>query len=247
MRAFGIIGHPLAHSFSKDFFNERFRNEKIDAVYENYDIDNIKKVVEILASNPNLEGLNVTSPYKEKIMEYLDEASPEVRKIGSCNVLKIAQGKGTMNIKGYNSDYIAFRQSIEPLLNKYHTGALILGTGGAAKTVELVLTELGLKTALVSRYQRPGTVAYENLKPEDLESYNVIVNATPCGMYPSVLDYPKIPYEGVNRHTLMYDLIYNPEETVFLYKGRQQGAVTKNGIEMHLLQAFESWRIWNEK
>ena len=247
MRKFGIIGHPLAHSYSKNFFNERFENEKIDAVYENYDIDNIKKIVEVLASNPTLEGLNVTSPYKEKVLEYLDEASPEVRAIGSCNVLKISHGKVSIHIKGYNSDYIAFRQSIQPLLNAHHTGALILGTGGAAKTAGLVLKELGLETAFVSRYQRPGNVTYDNLKPEDLETYNVIVNATPCGMYPNVLDYPKIPYEGVNRHTLMYDLIYNPDETAFLYKGRQRGAVTKNGIEMHLLQAFESWRIWNEK
>lgn len=247
MKHYGIIGCPLAHSFSKPFFNEKFRNEGIDAIYENYEIKNIDKLLEILASDPKLEGLNVTSPYKQKVLEFLDEMSPEVRAIGACNILKIEQGKGVFKIKGYNGDYMAFKQSIEPMLEKHHTGALILGTGGAAKTVELAMKELGYKTAIVSRYERPGTVNYNRLTIDDLKTFNVIINATPCGMYPHINECPPIPYEGIDRHTLMYDLIYNPDETLFLKKGREHGAVTKNGIEMHLLQAIESWNIWNRK
>lgn len=247
MKHYGIIGSPLAHSFSKPYFNEKFRNEGIDAAYENYEIPNISKLLEIIATDPLIEGLNVTSPYKQKVLEYLDEMSPEVRAIGACNILKIRQTKGIINIKGYNGDYIAFKQSIEPLIETYHTGALILGTGGAARTCELAMRELGMKTAIVSRYERPGTVNISRLTVDDLKTFNVIINATPCGMYPHISECPSIPYEGIDRHTLMYDLIYNPDETLFLRKGRERGAVTKNGIEMHLLQAMESWNIWNKE
>lgn len=246
MDKYGIIGYPLGHSYSKGYFNEKFRNEGIDAVYENFEINSINKIAEVLAQNPDLKGLNVTSPFKERIIEYLDETNPEVRKINACNVIKITRVKNSLNLKGFNSDYIAFRMSIEPLLEPYHQAALILGTGGAASAVQYALKELGLQTMLVSRYDRPGTVNYKMLKAEHLEDYNVIVNATPCGMYPKVNDCPNIPYEGIDNHTLMYDLTYNPEETLFLRKGRERGAITKNGIEMHLLQAFESWRIWNQ-
>ena len=246
MKHYGIIGNPLIHSFSKPFFNEKFRNEGIDAVYENYELQNINKLLEVLASDPLIEGLNVTSPYKQKVLEFLDEMSPEVRTIGACNILKIKHNKGILSIKGYNGDYMAFKQSIEPLLEKHHKGALILGTGGAAKTVEIALKELGLQTVLVSRYERPGTLNYNRITADDMKSFNVIVNATPCGMYPNINECPNIPYEGVDRYTLMYDLIYNPDETLFLRKGREYGAVTKNGIEMHLLQAMESWNIWSK-
>ena len=245
MDKYGLIGFPLGHSYSKNYFNEKFKNEHINAHYDNYEISQISKLIEVLASNPTLKGLGVTSPYKEKIVEYLDELSPEVRKIGACNSVKIQNQKGNLVLKGYNTDYIAFKNSIEPLLEPYHYGALILGTGGAAKAVHLALQELGLKTAFVSRYDRPGTVNYSRLRDEDLKAFNVIVNATPCGMYPNIAQYPDIPYEGIDNHTLMYDLIYNPDETMFLRKGREHGAVTKNGLEMMLLQAFESWKIWN--
>lgn len=246
MNNYGIIGNPLQHSFSKAFFNEKFRNEHIDAYYENYEIPNISKLIEILASTPNLKGLNITSPYKEKVCEYLDEMSPEVRKIGACNILKIVKtGDNGIKMVGYNGDYIAFKQSIEPMIEKYHTGALILGTGGAAKTAQVAMNDLGIKTIMVSRYKRPGTVEYSRLTPDALKTYNIIINATPCGMVPNVTECPPIPYDGIDQHTLMFDMIYNPEETLFLRQGRRHGAVIKNGIEMHLLQANESWRIWN--
>lgn len=246
MEQYGIIGHPLQHSFSAEYFNEKFRNESIDAIYNAFDIDRIEKVQEIIASHPTLGGLNVTAPYKEKIIEYLDELSPEIRKIGACNVIKVDRGGGgTPRLIGYNTDYIAFKQSITPMLESHHKAALVLGTGGAAKAVQLVMKELGIDAVLVSRYNRPGTVNYKNLTTDDLHTYNVIINATPCGMFPKSDDCPNIPYEGVNSHTLMYDLIYNPDITRFLYNGQRQGATIKNGLEMWLLQAEATWKIWN--
>ncbi len=246
MDKYGIIGHPLGHSFSPGFFNEKFRNENIDAVYEMFDLPQIEAVIEVLASNPELRGLNVTIPYKQKIMHYLDELSDEARAIGAVNVVRISHDNGKVHMKGYNSDVIGFTRSIEPLLEKYHKKALILGTGGASKAVEYGLGKLGLETVKVSRYERPDTIQYEKVTADIVKEYNVIVNCTPVGMYPDTEECPQLPYEAMDSHTLLYDLIYNPDETLFMKKGRQNGAVTKNGLEMLLLQAYASWEFWNE-
>ena len=211
-----------------------------------FDLPQIEAVIEVLASNPELRGLNVTIPYKQKIMHYLDELSDEARAIGAVNVVRVSHDNGKVHMKGYNSDVIGFTRSIEPLLEQYHKKALILGTGGASKAVEYGLGKLGLETVKVSRYERPDTIQYEKVTADIVKEYNVIVNCTPVGMYPDTEECPQLPYEAMDSHTLLYDLIYNPDETLFMKKGRQNGAVTKNGLEMLLLQAYASWEFWNE-
>jgi len=247
MERYGLIGYPLAHSFSLGYFNEKFQNEGIDAVYENFEIPQIEMLPEVIASHPDLCGLNVTIPYKEKVISYLDYVSSEARAIGAVNVIKVVhRGKETI-LKGYNSDVIGFKQSIEPMLESFHKKALILGTGGASKAINYCLKSLGLETVFVSRYQRPGTIQYDKLTGEDVREYNVIVNCTPCGMYPHTNECPNLPYEAMDSHNLLYDLIYNPDETLFMHKGAKQGATVVNGLEMLLLQAFASWEFWHEK
>ena len=247
MDIYGLIGYPLGHSFSVGYFNEKFQNEGIDAKYVNFEIPQIEMLEEVIASNPDLKGLNVTIPYKEKVISYLDNVSPEARTIGAVNVIRVIHKGRSVILKGYNSDVIGFTQSIEPRLEPYHKKALILGTGGASKAVNYGLKSLGLETVFVSRYERPGTIQYEKLTPDEIKEYNVIVNCTPCGMYPHSNKCPNLPYEAMDSHTLLYDLIYNPDETLFMYKGRKQGATVVNGLEMLLLQAFVSWEIWNEE
>ena len=246
MDKYGLIGFPLGHSFSKNYFNQKFTDEKIDAEYVNFEIPSIENLTEILETNLNLKGLNVTIPYKQKVISYLDSLSPEARAIGAVNVIRIThKGKDTL-LKGYNSDVIGFTRSIEPLLQPYHKKALILGTGGASKAINYGLKSLGLETVFVSRYERPGTIQYKSLTPEIIKEYNVIVNCTPCGMYPHADECPDIPYKAMNEKNLLYDLLYNPNETLFMKKGAAQGAKVKNGLEMLLLQAFASWEFWNE-
>ena len=247
MDKYGLIGFPLGHSFSKNFFNEKFENENIDAEYINFEIPNIEELVEILDVNPELRGLNVTIPYKEKVISYLDYISPEARAIGAVNVIRVTHKGNKLILRGYNSDVIGFTKSIEPLLERFHRKALILGTGGASKAINYGLKSLGLETVFVSRYKRPGTIQYEDITPEVIKDYNVIVNCTPVGMYPKVEECPLLPYEAMNNHTLLYDLIYNPDRTLFMQKGAEHGATVKNGLEMLLLQAFASWDFWNGK
>lgn len=246
MDKYGLIGYPLGHSFSISYFNEKFKNEGIDAVYENYEIPTIEQLPEVLDTNPELRGLNVTIPYKEKVISYLDSLSPEASEIGAVNVIKIEhKGKKTV-LKGYNSDVIGFTRSIEPLLEPYHKKALILGTGGASKAIEFGLRSLKLETLKVSRTGKDGAISYTDITPEMMKEYNVIVNCTPCGMFPHADECPDLPYNAMDNHTLLYDLIYNPDETLFLTKGKKQGAIIKNGLEMLLLQAFASWEFWNK-
>lgn len=245
MDKYGLIGFPLGHSFSISYFNEKFQNEGIDATYENFEIPDIKALPEVLDSNPELRGLNVTIPYKEKVISYLDALSPEAREIGAVNVIKVEHKSRKISLKGYNSDVIGFTKSIEPLLERYHKKALILGTGGASKAIEYGLHSLGLETMKVSRSEKSGCIQYKQLKAEDMKEYNVIVNCTPMGMFPNVGTYPPLPYEAMDSHTLLYDLVYNPEQTLFLKKGEARLATTKNGLEMLLLQAFAAWDIWN--
>lgn len=247
MDKYGLIGYPLVHSFSISYFNQKFIDEKIDAVYENFEIPTIDLLPEVIDSNPDLRGLNVTIPYKQKVMPFLDAISQEAMAIGAVNVIKVTREGGKSRLKGYNSDVIGFTKSIESMLEKFHKKALILGTGGASKAVDYGLKSLGLETVFVSRYQRPGTIQYEDITPDIIKEYNVIVNCTPCGMYPHTEECPKLPYEAMDNRTILYDLIYNPDTTLFMKKGAEHGANTKNGLEMMLLQAFASWDFWHGK
>ena len=247
MDKYGLIGYPLGHSFSKSYFNEKFENEGINAEYINFEIPTLDSLPEILASNPELKGLNVTIPYKEKVISYLDSISPEARAIGAVNVMRVDHKGNDTYLKGFNSDVIGFTKSIEPLLERFHKKALILGTGGASKAVNFGLKSLGLETVFVSRFERPGTIQYSQITPDIIQEYNVIVNCTPCGMYPHIDECPQLPYEAMTSKNILYDLLYNPDETLFMKKGAQHGATVKNGLEMLLLQAFASWEFWHNK
>ena len=204
--------------------------------------------MEVVEENPNLCGLNVTIPYKEQVIPYLDELDKDTAKIGAVNVIKIIrQPKGKTKLVGYNSDIIGFTRSIEPLLTPVHTHALILGTGGASKAIHRGLENLGVKATFVSRTKKSDEVlTYRELTPEVMQQYKVIVNCTPVGMYPKVDECPDIPYDLLTPEHLLYDLLYNPDETLFMKKGRAQGATVKNGLEMLLLQAFAAWEIWQK-
>ncbi len=246
MEKYGLIGYPLKHSFSKGYFNEKFESEKIDAEYINFEIPTIKDFKNVINDNPDLKGLNVTIPYKEQIIPYLDALSPDAQKIGAINVVKIdCDNKGKVRLTGYNSDIIGFVESIQPLLLPIHKKALILGTGGASKAVFHGLQKLGIEGKFVSRTAKFGMFTYEELNKEILEEYKIIVNCTPVGMYPKVDECPDIPYQHLTSEHLLYDLLYNPNTTLFMKKGEEQGAVTKNGLEMLLLQAFAAWEIWH--
>lgn len=247
MDKYGLIGFPLGHSFSISYFNEKFTNEGINARYINYEIPQIEDLKEILASNPELCGLNVTIPYKQQVIPYLDDLSPEARAIGAVNVIRVTHKNKNVILKGFNSDVIGFTRSIETMLEPYHKKALVLGTGGASLAINYGLKSLGLETLFVSRTKKPGCITYEEVTPELIKEYNVIVNCTPMGMFPNIGTYPPLPYEAMDSHTLLYDLVYNPEQTLFLKKGEARLATTKNGLEMLLLQAFAAWDIWNEQ
>ena len=247
MKKFGLIGYPLGHSFSKNFFNEKFQSENIDAEYVNFEIPSIGEFPKVIAENTNLQGLNVTIPYKQQVIPYLDELNDAAREIGAVNVIKIVRpDKGKTRLVGYNSDVMGFMQSIEPLLESHHRKALILGTGGASKAVNYGLRQLGLEVKHVTRHTKEGMLTYDDLSPEVMKEYTVIVNCSPVGMFPHVDECPQIPYELLTPSHLLYDLIYNPDVTLFMKKGSEGGAVVKNGLEMLLLQAFGAWEIWNK-
>ena len=248
MDKYGLIGYPLGHSFSISYFNQKFADEGINAKYENFEIASIDELTEVLDRNPNLRGLNVTIPYKEKVIPFLDSISPEARAIGAVNVIRVTHEKGNAILKGFNSDVIGFTQSIEPMLDKkWHKKALILGTGGASKAINYGLKSLGLETVFVSRYEKDDTITYKQVTPEIIKEYNVVVNCTPLGMYPKTEVCPDLPYEAMDNHTILYDLIYNPDQTLFMRRGQEYGADVKNGLEMLLLQAFASWEFWHGK
>ncbi|MCL2650217.1 MAG: shikimate dehydrogenase [Candidatus Azobacteroides sp.] len=247
MDKYGLIGYPLHHSFSQSYFNEKFRAENINAEYVNFEIPTIKEFPDIIKSNPNLKGLNVTIPYKEQVIQYLDDLSDNAKAIGAVNVIKFIRNKSGKKIKliGYNSDVIGFQQSLEPLLKKQHQSALILGNGGASKAIKRGLDNLGLSSQFVSRERTANVIRYEDITPEIMEKHTVIINCTPVGMFPNVNECPNIPYELITSNHLLYDLLYNPDETLFLKKGKEHGAKVKNGLEMLLLQAFASWEFWH--
>ena len=247
MKKYGLLGYPLGHSFSRNYFNQKFEAERIDAEYLNFEIPEIKEIKNVIKENPELNGLNVTIPYKEQGIPYLDDLDEDARLIGAVNVIKFSKGLfGKVKLKGYNSDIIGFKQSIEPLLKEHHRKALILGTGGASKAVFQGLKQLGVASTFVSRKAKEYCITYEEITPKVMEQYTVIVNTTPLGMYPNVNACPDIPYDLLTSDHLLYDLLYNPDETLFMRKGKEKGAVVKNGLEMLLLQAFAAWEIWQK-
>lgn len=242
MDKYGIIGYPLGHSFSRAFFTEKFQREHIDAEYVNFEIPSADMLPGIVQANPNLRGLNVTLPHKEAVIPMFDELSDEAKEIGAVNVIRVRDGR----LKGFNSDIIGFVDSIRPLLKPWHRHALVLGTGGASRAIRVGLQRLGIEWTYVSRTPAPGRLTYADLTSELMEHYQVIVNCSPVGMFPRVDACPDIPYQLLTGRHLLYDLVYNPQETLFLKRGAERGAAVKNGLEMLHLQALASWRFWNE-
>ena len=243
MNRYGLIGFPLSHSFSEQYFAKKFLLEGItDAVYQNFPIQNITELVQVLET-PNLKGLNVTIPYKEKVLSYLTAANEIVTAIGACNCIRIAN----RNLFGYNTDAIGFEKSLLKHLKPFHTKGLILGEGGAAKAVAYVFEKLGIEYLYVVRKGTPEDrrILYSDLTDSLLASHTVIVNSTPLGTFPNILESPAINYSALSSKHFLYDLVYNPEKTLFLQQGQEKGATIKNGYEMLLLQAEESWKIWN--
>jgi shikimate dehydrogenase len=247
MRRFGLIGFPLTHSFSQKYFTEKFAREGIgDSVYSNYSLGSIDELPAVLAG-ADLCGLNVTIPYKQQVIPFLTELTPVVEEIGACNCIRVIGGK----LVGHNTDVVGFEQSLIRRLMPYHREALVLGTGGASKAVEYVLRKLGIGYRRVSRRPGPGhndnggVLGYEDIDGGVLAEALLIINTTPVGMYPNAGDSPPLPYEALTARHYLFDLIYNPERTLFLQRGAVQGATVENGQEMLVLQAEESWRIWN--
>jgi shikimate dehydrogenase len=244
---YGLIGYPLVHSFSMDFFNQKFLAEDIDAQYINFEIQELELLWEIIAEYPNLNGLNVTAPYKEAIIPYLDSIDDDARDVGAVNVVRFMRddksGKLT-GLKGYNSDVEGFDRTLGDVLTPERKRAMVLGTGGASKAVTAALQRHGVEVQLVSRRKTEHTVVYEEITRAMVAQHTLIVNATPLGKYPDDNLCPDFPYRFLTKEHLCYDLIYNPEETLFMKNSARYGAATKNGIEMLLLQAFDSYEIW---
>ncbi len=242
MKRFGVIGYPLSHSFSPGYFREKFKKEGIkDCSYDAYPLETIDRLPSLIQNTPGLKGLNVTIPYKQSVYKYLDDSTAIPPGLNSCNTISIQQGK----LYGFNTDIIGFELSFKKKLKPYHKAALVLGNGGAAAAVCFVLETLGISFKIVSRALHKGsTYTYADLNASIIEENQVIVNTTPLGMFPNVDDYPPLPYEFISSGHYLFDLIYNPEKTIFLQKGEQHGALVQNGMEMLILQAEESWRIW---
>ena len=246
MDTYGLIGYPLGHSFSKGFFTRFFEEEHIDAEYKNFEIPSIDKLTEVLHRKTALRGFNVTIPYKQQVMTFLDEVDPAATAIGAVNVVKVMHHDGRLYLKGYNTDVIGFSDSIRPLLKPRHTHALILGTGGASKAVDYALRQMGITTQFVSRTPSVDILTYEALTPEVLVQYTIIVNTTPLGMHPKVDACPPLDYTQISSQHLLFDVVYNPAKTLFLQRGEQAGSAICNGMEMLIGQAKAAWRIWNE-
>lgn len=243
MRLFGLIGNPLVHSFSKKYFTEKFYKEAIpDAAYELFQIEAIDQLRLILQSHENLEGLNVTIPYKQEVIPYLHAIDANAKTIGACNCIKISKGE----LRGFNTDAPAFENSLKPLLQGHHSKALVLGTGGAAKAVTFTLERMSIDYSIVSRTGKANYLTYDELTQDILEDHLLIINTTPLGSFPKVDEAPPIPYQYLTARHYLYDLVYNPSTTLFLQNGREHGALTKNGYDMLVGQAELSWKIWND-
>ena len=252
MRQFGLIGYPLSHSFSQKFFTEKFLQENIvNAKYDNFPIPSIESFAGLWKENPNLEGLNVTIPYKKEVIPFLDHSSAVVQEIHACNCIR----KFNNELYGYNTDVIGFEKSLLPFLKPHHTQALILGTGGASAAVQWVLQKLNIQFQLVSRNtntieantEMKASLSYDQLAASVIESHTLIINTSPLGMYPNTNEAPPIAYEGITAQHHLYDLVYNPIETLFMKNGLAKGATVQNGLAMLHIQAEESWTIWNAK
>ncbi|MEY4050793.1 MAG: hypothetical protein RL262_1627, partial [Bacteroidota bacterium] len=250
MRQFGLIGYPLSHSFSQKFFTEKFLQENIvNASYHNFPIPSMESFGALWKENPNLEGLNVTIPYKKEVIPFLQHSSAVVQEIHACNCIR----KFNNELYGYNTDVIGFEKSLLPFLQPHHTHALILGTGGAAAAVRWVLQKLNIQFQLVSRKantieannEMKASLNYDQLSASVIETHTLIINTSPLGMYPNVNEAPPIAYEGITAQHHLYDLVYNPTETLFMQKGLEKGATVQNGLAMLHIQAEESWAIWN--
>ncbi|MEX0810588.1 MAG: shikimate dehydrogenase [Chitinophagales bacterium] len=239
---YGLIGKKLSHSFSQSFFLKKFKGENRAARYLNFELETIAEFEKLISNNPGLKGLNVTIPYKEAIIPYLNHVSSAAKEIGAVNTIQFKFGQ----LIGHNTDVIGFEKSIKPLLDDKHQKALVLGTGGAARAVAYVLGKLKIDYQFVSRKASKNAIFYGDLTKESILEHKLIINSTPLGMLPNVDEAPKIPYEAIGTEHLLYDLIYNPAETLFLKKGQAQGAQIKNGLEMLELQALAAWSIWNK-
>lgn len=243
-RQYGLVGKNISYSFSKKYFTDKFALGNLDdCFYTNFEIQTIEEFPAIIAKNPDLKGLNVTIPYKQAVVPYLNKLSKKAAQIGAVNVIRFTK-KG--NLKGYNSDYYGFMKSLEPLLQPNHKKALILGTGGAAKAVSFALDELGILYTFVTREEKEGIIDYDRINATTFDNYQIIINCTPVGTVPNIKEFPPIPYNFFTQNHIAFDLIYNPEETQFLKKAKKKGAVTKNGHEMLVLQAEKAWKIWNK-
>jgi shikimate dehydrogenase len=254
-RVFGLIGFPLGHSFSKGYFSQKFSKQGItDAEYNNYPLEDIGLLPDLLTQNPAILGLNVTIPYKESVLPFLTSLDETARSVGAVNTIRIRTGVQGIELEGFNTDVYGFRQSIKPFLESHHERALILGTGGASKAVAYVLKEIGVDCYFVSRKAQDETKAgtqkkkhflYSEITEHVLTHFPLIVNTSPLGMFPAIQEKPPIPYEFLSSRHFLYDLIYNPEETAFLREGKQRGALTLNGLSMLQQQAEKAWEIWN--
>lgn len=242
---YGLIGYPLGHSFSRNYFNEKFDREGINAQYVNFEVPEIGMLPRVLGDNKNLKGLNVTIPYKQSVIAFLDVIDEEAQQIGAVNTVKVGDN-GVL--KGFNTDVYGFVESLKPLISgDKHSRALVLGTGGASKAVCFGLKQLDIEVTNVSRQGRPEVMSYGELTENIVNEHTVIVNTTPLGMYPKVSECPLIPYEGIGDKHVCFDLIYNPSETLFMKLAAERGAKVSNGLKMLHLQAERAWQIWNEK
>ena len=242
MRHFGLIGYPLSHSFSQGYFKDKFNRENIvDAQYANYPIPNIHSFLKLWEEDVALHGLNVTIPYKKEVIPFLQFPSTVVQSIHACNCIRKFEGA----LYGYNTDVIGFENALQPFLKPHHTHALILGTGGASAAVEWVLQKLNIQYIIVSRNEGAGKITYDKVTPAMLARYTLLINTSPLGMYPNINEAPHLPYQAMGSQHHLFDLIYNPSETLFLQKGAAKGATIQNGLEMLHIQAEESWNIWN--
>lgn len=245
-KLYGLLGKNISYSFSSGFFKEKFGVLHLDACqYQNFDIESIEEFTALISLNKEqLCGLNVTIPYKEAILPFLDELDDVASEIGAVNTIKFLKNG---RLKGFNTDVVGFQQSLEPMLENYHRKALILGTGGAAKAIAYVFQKLDLEFLYVSRNpQKENEISYTNLDLNCIKTHQIIVNCTPIGTFPETEKHPNIPYQHLDNTHILFDLIYNPSVTTFLQKGKEQGAVVKNGLEMLQLQAEKSWQIWNQ-
>lgn len=244
MQLFGLLGFPLGHSFSKTYFTEKFKAEKIDAEFVNFESDNIEQTLQFIKTTPSLKGFAVTIPHKEKIIPYLDYISEDARKIGAVNSVKVEHTISGSILTGYNTDILGFRESLLEFIQTPPTQALLLGTGGASKAVQHALASLGIEVFTVSRTPHFSEISYDQVA-RFLSNTPLIINATPVGMWPHVTNCPDIPYHLLSSNHYLFDLIYNPEITEFMHRGEQQGARIKNGLQMLYLQADYSWKLWN--